>query len=252
MQLVGSLQLDATPTNYFAETEQVAYHTGHFVPGIDATNDPLLQGRLFSYLDTQLLRLGGPNFDQIPINRPHVPVNSMLRDGWHQDGVHGGVAPYRPNSLDGGNPATADAETGAFIDVPEVVAGTKVRESPVSFDDHFSQPRMFWLSLSPVEQEHTIRAYTFELGKCFEQAIKERQLQALANIDPVLCGGVAAGLGLPAPAPTQQPADVQHSPALSQVGRVWPTTGRTIGIVADATSDPTSVRTVRDAILPVA
>ncbi len=249
VQPIGLLRLDANPRNYFAETEQVAFHTGHFVRGIDATDDPLLQGRLFSYLDTQLLRLGGPNFSQIPINRPHAPVNDMLRDGWHQDGDQSGVAPYRPNSLDGGNPFPAGTDADAFIDVPRIVAaGPKVRQSPASFEDHFSQPRMFFASLSPVEKDHTIRAYTFELGKCYEQAIKERQLQALANIDADLCAGVAAGLGLPAPGPTQQLADVQPSPALSQVGKEWPTTGRVIGIVADASSDLDSVRTVRDAV----
>ncbi|SDY36622.1 catalase [Modestobacter sp. DSM 44400] len=249
VQPIGLLRLDANPTNYFAETEQSAFHAGHFVRGIDATDDPLLQGRMFSYLDTQLIRLGGPNFTQIPINRPHAPVNSMLRDGWHQDGVQAGVAPYRPNSLDGGNPFPAGADSSAFIDVPRMVqVAPKVRESPASFGDHFSQPRMFWLSLSPVERDHTVRAYTFELGKCFEQSVKERQLQALANIDADLCAGVAAGLGLPAPAATQPPADVQPSPALSQVGKEWPTTGRVIGIVADESSDLASVRTVRDAV----
>ena len=104
MEPVGLLTLNANPTNFFAETEQVAFHTGHLVPGIDVTNDPLLQVRLFSYIDTQITRLGGPNFDQIPINRPRVPVNDMLRDGFHQHAVHAGAAPYRPNSLDGGVP----------------------------------------------------------------------------------------------------------------------------------------------------
>jgi len=104
VQAIGLLTLTGNPTNYFAETEQVAFHVGNLVPGIDVTNDPLLQARLFSYIDTQLTRLGGPNFHQIPINRPHAPVNDMLRDGFHQDAVHGGVAPYKPNSLDGGCP----------------------------------------------------------------------------------------------------------------------------------------------------
>ncbi len=104
VQPIGLMTLTANPTNYFAETEQVAFHVGNLVPGIDVTDDPLLQARLFSYVDTQLTRLGGPNFHQIPINRPHAPVNDMLRDGFHQDAVHGGVAPYRPNSLDGGCP----------------------------------------------------------------------------------------------------------------------------------------------------
>ncbi|WP_328338499.1 catalase [Micromonospora sp. NBC_00421] len=246
VQPVGRLVLNRTPTNFFAETEQVAFHLGHLVPGIDVTNDPLLQGRLFSYVDTQLTRLGGPNFSQIPINRPHAPVNDMLRDGFHQHAVHAGVAPYRPNSLDGGNPFPAGDAEHAFLDVPVTVAeAPKVRANPASFDDHFSQARLFWLSMSPVEREHIVRAYTFELGKCYHQAIRERQLQCLANIDPVLCAEVATGLGLPAPQPTVPLADVAPSPALSQVGGLWPADGRTVGIVVDAGADAAGVEQVR-------
>ncbi|GAA3155108.1 hypothetical protein GCM10020255_035830 [Rhodococcus baikonurensis] len=148
VQVIGTMTLDANPTNFFAETEQVAFHPGHLVPGVDITNDRLLQARLFSYLDTQITRLGGPNFDQIPINRPHSPVNDMLRDGFHQDGVHTGVAPYHPNSLDGGCPFLASADSAAYIEVPEEVSGRKVRQAPASFDDHFSQARLFYRSLS--------------------------------------------------------------------------------------------------------
>ncbi len=248
VQPIGLLTLNATPTNFFAEVEQVAFHPGHLVPGIDVTNDPLLQGRLFSYLDTQLLRLGGPNFPQIPVNRPQVPVNDMFRDGFHQHADHVGNAPYKPNSIDGGCPFTIGAEGGAFVEVPEAVEGTKERRSPATFADHFSQPRMFWLSLTPVEQEHVIEAYTFELGKCYEQAIKERQLLALANIDPVLCERVAQGLGLPAPEATLPLAEVDPSPSLSQVGSTWPTDGRIIGIVADEQSDLAGVAELREAI----
>ncbi|MFG3599820.1 catalase [Micromonospora chersina] len=249
VQPIGRLTLNRTPRNFFAETEQVAFHLGHLPPGIDVTNDPLLQGRLFSYLDTQLTRLGGPNFTQIPVNRPHAEVNDMLRDGFHQHAVHAGVAPYRPNSLDGGNPFPAGHRENAFVDTPVTVAeAPKVRAAPVSFDDHFSQVRLFWLSMSPVEKEHIIRAYTFELGKCYHQAIKERQLQCLANIDPVLCEQVATGLGLPAPKPTVPLADAQPSPALSQVGREWPGDGRMVGIVVDADSDLDGVGRVRQAV----
>jgi catalase len=249
VQRVGKLVLNRTPTNFFAETEQVAFHLGHLPPGIDVTNDPLLQGRLFSYVDTQLTRLGGPNFSQIPINRPHADVNDMLRDGFHQHAVHAGVAPYRPNSLDGGNPFRAGDKENAFLDVPVTVAeAPKVRMNPVSFEDHFSQARLFWLSMSPSEKEHIIRAYTFELGKCYEQAIKERQLQCLANVDRVLCSEVATGLGLPAPEPTRPLADVTPSPALSQVGREWPPDGRMIGIVVDPDSDLDGVDEVRRAV----
>ncbi|GAB1693529.1 catalase [Krasilnikovia sp. M28-CT-15] len=250
VQRVGKLVLNRTPTNFFAETEQVAFHLGNLPPGIDITNDPLLQGRLFSYVDTQLTRLGGPNFAQIPINRPHAPVNDMLRDGFHQHAVHAGVAPYRPNSLDGGNPFRAGDDDHAFVDVPVRVAeAPKIRANPVSFDDHFSQARLFWQSMAPVEKEHIVAAYTFELGKCYEQAIKERQLQCLADIDTVLCEQVATGLGLPAPTPRTPPADVRPSPALSQLGEEWPADARTVGIVVGPDADVAGVAAVREAIL---
>ncbi|WP_422743860.1 catalase [Mycobacterium sp. WMMD1722] len=250
VQLIGTMQLNRNPTNYFAETEQVAFHPGHLVPGIDVTDDPLLQARLFSYLDTQLSRLGGPNFGQIPINRPHAPVNDMLRDGFHQHAVHPGVAPYQPNSLDGGCPFMAGADTAAFIEAPAVVeASTKVRDAPASYDDHFSQVAMFYRSLSPVEQAHVAEAYTFELGKCYEQAIKERQLVALANIDADLCATVAAGLGLEPPTPTTAAVEpAQLSPTVSQVGQRWPTDGRIIGILVGPDSDVAEVAAVVDAV----
>lgn len=250
VQPVGLLTLNANPSNYFAETEQVAFHVGHLVPGIDVTNDPLLQGRLFSYLDTQISRLGGPNFGQLPINRTHAPVNDMLRDGMHQTAVHRGVAPYRPNSLDGGCPFLAGADTGAYIEVPaDVPAARTVRDAPASFDDHYSQPRLFWLSMTPTEREHIIAAYTFELSKCYETAIKERALLVLANIDTELCAQVATGLGLPAPAPTVTLDSPDPSPALSQMGGRWPLDGRTVGIVTAGDQDLTEVRTARQAVL---
>ncbi|WP_426499154.1 catalase [Streptomyces sp. D54] len=250
VQPIGLLTLNANPSNFFAETEQVAFHVGHLVPGIDVTDDPLLAGRLFSYLDTQISRLGGPNFAQLPINRPHAPVNDMLRDGMHQSAVHRGVAPYRPNSLDGGCPFLAGADTGAFIETPVTVPeASRRRAAPASFADHFTQPRLFWLSMTPVEQEHIIAAYTFELSKCYEQAVKERALKVLANIDPVLCEQVATGLGLPVPQATEPLGSPEPSPALSQVGEVWPTDGRVVGIVTDREGDLAGVRSVREAVL---
>ena len=249
VRIIGTMTLNANPTNYFAETEQVAFHPGHLVPGIDVTNDPLLQGRLFSYIDTQLTRLGGPNFHQIPINRSHAPVNDMLRDGFHQDAVHSGVAPYKPNSLDGGCPFMAGADMGAFIDVPAAVpASRKVRENPATFDDHYSQARMFFRSLTPPEQDHVIQAYTFELGKCYEENIRLRQLQSLANIDERLAAEVAAGLGLEAPAPDVAVADTNPSPAVSQLGGSWPVAGRVVGVVVDDSTDPGTLAEVLAAV----
>lgn len=259
---IGKMVLHKNPDNYFAETEQVAFHPGHLVPGIDVTNDPLLQVRLFSYIDTQLTRLGGPNFSQIPINRPLAPVNDMQRDGFHQQYVHEGVAPYSPNSLDGGCPFMAgggrpDAEGAlpeeegdildaprdvagkpAFIDVPQVIEeALKERTEPATFEDHFSQARMFYRSLTQTEQLHVQQAYTFELGKCTNLTVRQRQLQALANIDSSLCATVARGLGLPAPTPTVEVPDRALSPSVAQVGQVWPVDGRVVGVVADHSTD---------------
>jgi catalase len=237
VQLIGKMTLNRNPTNYFAETEQVAFHTGNLVPGIEPTNDPLMQARLFSYLDTQLTRLGGPNFTQLPINRPHCPVNDMLRDGMHQTAIHTGVAPYHPNSIDGNEPQPADEKHGGYVQTPRAIEGSAVRAQPASFDDHFSQATMFYRSLSALEQAHVVEAFTFELGKVYEQEIKERELLVLANVDAALCEQVAAGLGLPAPKGT--PAeDVVVSPALVQMvaepGRI---DGRKVGIIADSGSD---------------
>lgn len=241
VQMLGKMTLDRNPTNYFAETEQVAFHPGHLVPGIDVTNDPLLQGRLFSYIDTQISRLGGPNFSQLPINLPHAEVNDMLRDGMHQTYIHAGVAPYKPNSLDGGCPFMAgegDSARMPFIDVPEHVAeSVKERRHPATFEDHFSQARLFYRSLSRTEQLHVQQAYSFELGKCSSIDVRARQLQALANIDDGLCAEVAIALGLPAPVADTDVPERDPSPALSQVGGTWPADGRMVGIVTDQSTE---------------
>ncbi|GAA4402503.1 catalase CatB [Fodinibacter luteus] len=241
VQPIGILTLSGTPTNFFAESEQVAFHVGHLVPGIAVTDDPLLQTRLFSYVDTQLTRLGGPNFNQLPINRTHAPVNDMLRDGMHQSAVHGGVAPYKPNTLDGGCPFVAGDAENAYVDVPRAVPAKSrtVRELPASFDDHYSQARLFWLSMTPVEQDHIVQAYTFELGKCYDETIRRRQVDCLTRIDGRLAASVAAGLGLPEPTAAEaQPGDTAPSPALSQLGEEWPVEGRTVGVVVDEDADP--------------
>ncbi len=248
VQLVGKLTLNRNPTNYFAETEQVAFHTGNLVAGIEVTNDPLMQARLFSYLDTQLTRLGGPNFTQLPINAARCPVNDMLRDGMHQTFIHTGLAPYHPNSVDGDLPLLADESNGGYVQTPRQVEGNVVRGAPASFDDHFSQATLFYRSLSTVEQDHLAEALTFELGKVYEQAIKQRELEVLANVDADLCARVAAGLGLRTP--KGQPAeDVTASPALSQLATTpGPVSGRTIGVFADAGSDLSGIGALRRAV----
>ncbi|SDN44896.1 catalase [Klenkia soli] len=246
VQTIGTLTLTGNPTNYFAETEQVAFNTAHVVPGIDFSNDPLLQGRNFSYQDTQLTRLGGPNWTQLPINRPQVPVNDNHRDGFMQQGIPTGETGYHPNSIDGGSPAPA--EQGGYVSVPSPVSGEVVRGVAASFDDHFSQPAMFYASLSDVEKTHTIEAYTFELGKVYEQSIKERVLGVLANIDTELVTKVAEGLGLPVPDGT--PAEhLAPSPALSQItGESFPLDGRQVAVVAGPDSDLAGIAALRTAL----
>lgn len=243
VEIIGTMTLNKNPRNYFEEVEQVAFCPSHLPPGIDVTADPLLQGRLFSYLDTQISRLGGPNFTQLPINRPQAPVNDNLRDAMHQVGSHTGVAPYKPNSLDENAPAEASVEDGAFIDVPAAVSGEITREHAASFDDHFSQARLFYISLSDVEQEHLTQALSFELGKCYEEAVKVRYLDVLAHVDQQLAETVADNLGLPHPA-AQDVADVQPSKALSQLGGTWPIDGRQVGVLISTDLDDASAKAV--------
>ena len=220
---LGKMVLNRNPDNFFAEVEQVAFCPAHIVPGIDFTNDPLLQGRLFSYTDTQLSRLGGPNFHQIPINRPVAPNHNNQRDALHQHLVHKGRASYEPNSIDGGWPKETPpaAQDGGFESYQERIDAHKIRQRSDSFSDHFSQARLFFQSMSPTEQQHIIKAYSFELGKVERETIRAREVnEILANIDLKLAAAVAANLGLPAPsAGTVQVKGSQlaQSPALSQM-----------------------------------
>jgi len=246
VEIVGRLTLDRNPTNYFAETEQVAFCTAHVPRGIDFTDDPLLQARNFSYLDTQLTRLGGPNFDQLPINRSQSPVNSNHRDGFAQQAIHEGVAPYFKNSLGGGCPFHAGA--AGFEHVPRPVEGSIVRERPQSFDDHFTQATMFWNSMTAVERDHIVGAFSFELGKCVHPEIRERMLANLANVDTQLCERVALNLGVDAP--SGSPAtDAGSSAALSQVAtEPGPIAGRVVGVLVGDDVDGAGVKALRQAL----
>lgn len=201
VQRVGKLTLTRNPDNFFAETEQVAFHVGHVVPGIDFTNDPLLQGRLFSYTDTQLIRLGGPNFHEIPINRPIVPVHNNQRNGFMRQQINKGRVAYHPNSLGGGCPFQAMFQQGGFNSFAEKIDAKKVRGRSRSFFDHFSQARLFFNSQADFEQQHIIDALSFELGKVETIAIRERMLGLLSLIDTRLAAGVAYNLGLKVPTP---------------------------------------------------
>jgi len=219
---LGKMVLNRNPDNFFAEVEQVAFCPGHIVPGIDFTNDPLLQGRLFSYTDTQISRLGGPNFHELPINRAITPVHNGQRDAMHRSTIDKGRTSYEPNSIDGGWPKETPPgpQDGGFESYSERIDAHKIRQRSESFSDHFSQARLFYKSMSPHEQEHIIAAYSFELGKVEREFIRARQVnEILANIDLDLAARVAKNLGLPAP--TAGTVDVptpslEKSPALSQ------------------------------------
>ena len=223
---VGRLVLNRNPDNFFAETEQVAFCTAHVVPGIDFSNDPLLAGRIHSYVDTQISRLGGPNFHEIPINAPLAQAHNNQRDGMHRQAIHRGRVSYEPNSLGGGCPFQAGA--AGFVSFPEPVLPEphKVRGKAERFADHYTQATLFWNSQSAVEQAHIVNAFRFELSRVQTPAIRERMVSGLMNVAPELATAVAKGLGLaemPAPMPKVLEKDVTpevtESRALSLLAR---------------------------------
>jgi catalase len=222
---VGKMVLDRNPDNFFAETEQVAFHPGNIVSGIDFTEDPLLQGRLFSYLDTQLTRLGGPNFHEIPINRPLPTVHNDQRDGFMRQQINMGRVNYEPNSLAGGCPFQSTIAEGGFATFPQGVEGPKLRMRPRSFFDHYSQARMFFRSQSTVEQNHIVNALRFELGRVESPQVRERMLVQLAQVDTSLAGRVGQGLGLPVPKKNDGPLN-RSLPADAKPSALQPVDGK--------------------------
>jgi catalase len=266
---IGKLTLNRNPDNFFAETEQVAFHPGHIVPGIDFTSDPLLQGRLFSYTDTQLIRLGGPNFHEIPINRPVAPLHNHQRDGYMRQTINRGRVSYEPNSLGGGCPMQAHADMGGFVSYAEKIEGHKVRARSASFFDHFSQAALFWNSQSDPEKEHLVQALCFELGKVEVPDIRTRMVGLLAHVDDMLASRVAQGLGLRVPTKLDKPlnmsvpagSDVEqfqpkpvkkpigHSPALSMANTVKDTIKtRRVAILAADGVDETALASMKQAL----
>ncbi|MDN4591527.1 catalase HPII [Xenophilus aerolatus] len=228
VQVVGRLVLNRNPDNFFAETEQVAFCTAHIVPGLDFTNDPLLAGRIHSYVDTQISRLGGPNFHELPINAPIAPVANNQRDGMHRQAIHRGRVAYEPNSLAGGCPFQAGAAQGFAsvarrLDAKE--SSDKVRIKPEKFADHYTQARLFYESQTEVEKAHIGNAFRFELSKVTVPAIRERVVSMLMNAAPDLAERIAVDLGMTPPAPMpralENPAapEVEQSPALSLMAR---------------------------------
>ncbi|MHA6259803.1 catalase [Sporosarcina sp. CAU 1771] len=215
VKIIGKMTLNRNVDNVFAETEQVAFHPGNIVPGIDFTNDPLLQGRLFSYLDTQLIRLGGPNFTEIPINRAVCPIHNNQRNGYGRQRIDVGQVSYHKNSLANNTPATSSAKEGGFVHYQEKVEGRVIQQRSESFKDFFSQARLFWNSMSPPEKEHIVSAFTFEVGKVTSQSVKQQVVDMLARIDQRMAITVAKEVGVQRPTEPQSLVTAS-SPALSQ------------------------------------
>jgi len=245
LEVIGRMVLNRNPDNHFAETEQAAFHPGHVPPGIDFTNDPLLQGRLFSYTDTQLLRLGGPNFHELEINRPRCPMQNFQRDGIKRQHVPTGRVAYEPNSLDPAGPRESAARGYRTFAAQnsEDEQGDKLRQRSESFADHYSQARLFFRSMSEPEQRHIVSAFAFELGKVETVAIRKRMLGHLMIIDEALGAGVEAALGMEGEAdtitPARDPIDMDLSPTLSLIKKAKPTLkGRKVAaLVTDGVDD---------------
>ena len=223
VQLVGKMVLNRNPDNFFAENEQAAFHPGHIVPGLDFTNDPLLQGRLFSYTDTQISRLGGPNFHEIPINRPTCPYHNFQRDGMHRQDIDTNPANYEPNSINDNWPRETPPgpKRGGFESYQERIDGNKIRERSPSFGEYYAHPRLFWNSQTPIEQQHIIGGFSFELSKVVRTYIRERVVDQLAHIDVQLAQSVADNLGITLTdeqrnlAPPKEVNGVKKDPSLS-------------------------------------
>lgn len=245
---LGKMVLNRNPDNFFAETEQVAFHPGHVVPGIDVTNDPLLQARLFSYLDTQLIRLGGPNFTEIPINRPVIDVHNNQRDGYSRQTINKGPVNYSPNTRARGCPMAAGFKQGGYVHHQERVEGHKIRARSPSFSDHFSQATLFWNSLTPVERDHLVEAAHFELGKVESKEIRKRVVDAIFNpVDHELARRVAMGLGVEAP---ERPVAENHGRASRFISletrKTGSIKGRKVAVLALDGADGDQIRRMKE------
>lgn len=230
VKIIGKLTLNRNVDNFFTETEQVAFHPGHVVPGIDFTNDPLLQGRLFSYIDTQLLRLGGPNFHEIPINRPIVQFHNNQREGFGRRTINLGKVSYHRNTLAGNTPAPVPPEEGGYEHYQEKVDGRKIRARSESFTDHFSQATLFWNSMSPAEKGHIIDAFSFELGKVKSEYIRQEAVNMFANVNLDLARTVAKRIGVNPPA-SGGSSVTSASPALSQQNTIFKPDTRRVAVI---------------------
>ena len=263
VQRIGRLVLERNVDNYFAETEQVAFHPGHLVPGIEFSNDPLLQGRLFSYTDTQLSRLGGPNFHELPINRGVCPFHNFQRDGMHRQTIARGQVNYEPNSLSGGGVEfRVDGGSEGFQPLADELASPKGRRRSPSFDDHFTQATLFFNSMSSIEKEHIVAAFRYELSKVQMPAIRQRMVDNLAHVDEKLARRISQGMGIDAPdakAAAGRPGfrahryqgrqSIEESAALGMVERAEPNARtRVVAILVADGVDSASLKPIREAI----
>ncbi|KAA6473005.1 catalase [Bacillus swezeyi] len=241
VKIIGKMTLNRNQDNVFAETEQAAFHPGNVVPGIDFTNDPLLQGRLFSYTDTQLIRLGGPNFHEIPINRPVCPFHNNQYDGYHRMTINQGPVAYHKNSLQNNDPAPASEEEGGYVHYQEKVEGRKIRQRSKSFKDYYSQAKLFWNSMSPVEKEHIISAFRFEVGKVKSKEVRRQVVAMFNRVDGDLAKQIASGVGVKPPEKDEGSKVTLKSPALSQENTVPTPVTRTVAILAEHGFDDAEV-----------
>ena len=230
---IGKMTLNRNTDNFFAETEQAAFHPGNVVPGIDFSNDPLLQGRLFSYLDTQLIRLGGPNFHEIPINRSVAPMHNNQRDGYHRMTINEGSVTYSPNSLDADSPQPANEAELAYIHYAEKVDGRKIRERSDSFKDFYRQATLFWNSMSEVEKQHIVEAFHFEVGSVMDKQIRQRVVDMFNIVDGQLAARIAAGVGAATPAAPGGTGVTASSPAVSQENTTKAAKTRRVAVLAE-------------------
>ncbi|TYL38714.1 catalase HPII [Natronococcus pandeyae] len=249
---IGKMVLNETPDNFFAEVEQVAFHPGNVVPGIDFSNDPLLQGRLFSYQDTQLNRFGGANWDEIPINRPITERHNNQRAGFMRQEINEGKVSYKPNSIGDDDPQEASAEEGGYEHYAEKVDGKKIRNRSDSFGDHFTQARLFWNSMSEPEKQNIVDAAHFELGKVERVEIRERMVYDLFNnVDHEFATRVAEGIGIEPPEEPgdEMPTHDREDPSLSMENRTPDTIEtRKIAVLLDDGFDDEHVSELRSAL----
>lgn len=230
VQIIGKMVLNQNVDNAFTEIEQVAFHPGHVVPGIDFTNDPLLQGRLFSYLDTQLIRLGGPNFHELPINRPVVQFHNNQRDGHGRQTINLGKVAYHRNSLANNTPSTTPPAEGGYEHYQEKVEGRVVQARSDSFKDHFSQATLFWNSMTPPEKQHIIDAFSFELGKVKSKSVRQQVVDMFAHVSLELTTAFAKNIGIEPPQSGGSNV-TKSSPALSQEHTVKLPDTRTVAVI---------------------